>query len=298
MHSETVNIDSSLVQRLVGAQFPQWADLPVREIIPNGWDNRTFRLGEHMSVRLPSALRYTPQVEKEQRWLPKLAPFLPLPIPAPRAVGKPAAGYPFPWSVYGWIDGDTASTDLVSDMPRFATLLAEFLVALQSIDPTGGPEPGTHNFYRGGDLATYDEETRRSIAILGNDLETRAVTEVWEAALAATRRDRPVWIHGDISAGNLLVRDGLLTAVIDFGGIAVGDPSCDLAIAWTMFDGDSKDAFRAALPLDDATWARGCGWALWKALIVMAKISDTNAVEAENSRRTVSRILADHWHGI
>ena len=294
MRSDAVNIDIPLVQGLVGEQFPQWADLPIREVIPNGWDNRTFRLGEYMSVRLPSARRYAPQVEKEQLWLPKLAPLLPLPVPAPLAHGKPAAGYPFPWSVYGWIDGDTATAESVVDLSRFADSLGEFLVALQAIETTGAPGTGAHNFYRGGDLSTYDEETRRAIAVLGDDLDTSAVTEVWEAALAVTYHGPPVWIHGDVSAGNLLVRNGLLSAVIDFGGTAVGDPACDLAIAWTMFEGESRDTFRAALPLDDATWARGRGWALWKALIVMGGLSVTNAVESENSRRTISRILADH----
>lgn len=298
MNPHKVNIDSSLVKRLVADQFQRWADLPVTEVEPNGWDNRTFRLGDRMSVRLPSAKQYTQQVKKEHRWLPELAPQLPLPIPSPQAIGEPAAGYPWQWSVYGWIDGETATVEHIADMPQFASSLAQFLVALQEIDSTGGPNPGPHNFYRGGDLAVYDEETRTAIKILDGKLETGAITEVWDTALASSWNDLPVWVHGDVSPGNLLIKDGRLTAVIDFGGLCVGDPACDLAIAWTMFEGESRESFRAGLNLDDATWARGRGWTLWKALIGIAGMSKTNAIEALNSRRTVSEIVADHFRNV
>lgn len=298
MNPHKVNIDSSLVKRLVADQFQRWADLPVTEVEPNGWDNRTFRLGDRMSVRLPSAKQYTQQVKKEHRWLPKLAPQLPLPIPSPLAIGEPAAGYPWQWAVYGWIDGETATVEHIADMPQFASSLAQFLVALQEIDSTGGPNPGPHNFYRGGDLAVYDEETRTAIKILDGKLETGAITEVWDTALASSWNDLPVWVHGDVSPGNLLIKDGRLTAVIDFGGLCVGDPACDLAIAWTMFEGESRESFRAGLNLDDATWARGRGWTLWNALIGIAGMSKTNAIEALNSRRTVSEIVADHLRNV
>ena len=286
-------IDAALVRRLVAAQFPQWAALTVRPVAHGGWDNRTFHLGEEMTVRLPSAARYVAQVEKEQLWLPRLAAGLPLPIPAPLGMGAPDENYPWPWSVYGWIEGETATVAPIFDRRRFAADLAGFLDALHRVDTTGGPEAGPHSFFRGGPLATYDAETRRAIAALDGRIDANAATEVWEAALNATWRGPPVWVHGDVAAGNLLVRDGRLSAAIDFGCCAVGDPACDLAIAWTFLEGDAREAFRGALPLDGATWARGRGWTLWKALIVLAALS-ANPMDAEKSPRIIDDLVAEH----
>ena len=287
-------IDASLVKRLVSAQFPQWTDLPITPVEVDGWDNRTFQLGPDMSVRLPSAEAYAAQVEKEHRWLPILAPRLPLPIPVPLAMGIPAEGYPWRWSVYRWLDGAIASPDRIDDLSEFATRLAGFLAALQQIDPAGGPPPGPHNFYRGGPLKTYDAESRNSITALGDQIDAGRATAVWEAALAATWHGSPVWFHGDVSATNLLVRDGRLYSVIDFGCSGVGDPACDVTIAWTLLSGESREAFRAALPLDAATWARGRGWALWKALITLAAHLGTDLVEAAAAQRVIDDVLADH----
>lgn len=298
VRADKVNIDVSLVRRLVAAQLPRWADLPIKPVEVGGVDNRTFHLGEDMTVRLPSGPWYALQVEKEQRWLPKLAPLLPLPIPVPLAMGVPADGYPWHWSVYRWIEGETAASGRIADMRQFATELAEFLVALQRIDATGGPPPGRHNFFRGGPLAVYDAETRQAIAALEGKIDTDAAGKVWETALEATWRGSPVWFHGDVAWGNLLVdKGGRLCAVIDFGTSGVGDPSCDLAIAWTLFGGESRDAFRAALGLDEATWARGRGWTLWKALITLAGSIDTDPSEAGTARRVIDEVLADHEHG-
>src|SRR5882672_694469 len=155
-------IDEALVRRMVAAQFPQWADLPVRPAALGGWDNKTFHLGERMIARLPSAAEYSLQVEKEFRWLPKLAPSLPLPIPTPLALGEPSSGYPWRWSVYRWIEGDTAAPERIGDLSEFATSLARFLIALQRIDSTDGPRPGPHNFFRGLSLATYYAKTRQA----------------------------------------------------------------------------------------------------------------------------------------
>jgi aminoglycoside phosphotransferase (APT) family kinase protein len=289
-------LDASLVSRLIAGQFPQWADLPIRPVELAGWDNRTFRLGDQMSVRLPSAARYVAQVEKEQRWLPKLATLLPLPIPLPLAMGVPAAGYPWQWSVYRWVDGEPAAREPIADLSHVATALAQFLGALECIDPTGGPIPGPHNFFRGGPLSTYDAETRHTITLLGGEINASAVTEVWEAALATAWHRPPVWVHGDVADGNLLVKDGRLAGVIDFGCCGVGDPACDLAIAWTLFRGESQDAFRTALQFEGGTWARGRGWALWKALLVLAKSIDTDPLRAGEARRVIEAVLADHAH--
>lgn len=286
-----LEIDVSLVRRLL-VQFPQWADLPVKRVEFDGWDNTTFRLGEDLSVRLPSAQAYAGQVEKEHRWLPRLAPLLPLPIPVPLAMGVPANGYPWHWSVYRWLEGENATIKSIADLQQFATTLAQFLAALQRIDPADGPPPGQHNFFRGGPLTTYDSETRDAIATLRGKIDADAVTAVWEAALRATWHGPPVWLHGDVSAGNLLVEKGRLNAVIDFGCTAVGDPACDLTIAWTLFSGESRDAFREALPLDRATWARGRGWALWKGLITLVKHT-TNPTKARNARGVIDEVLVD-----
>lgn len=296
IHADEVDVDVSLVGRLIATQFPQWAHLPIKPVEFDGWDNRTFHLGEHMTVRLPSAGVYVQQVEKEQRWLPRLAPFLPLPIPVPLAMGVPGDGYPWHWSVYRWLEGETATIERIADLRQFATMLAQFLVALQRIDTAGGPPPGPHNFFRGGPLSVYDDETRHAIATLDGRIDTDAVTAVWEAALAAAWHGSPVWLHGDVSAGNLLVSKGQLSAVIDFGSSGVGDPACDLSIAWTLLGGESREAFSAALLVDSATWARGRGWTLWKGLITLAKHLEGNPLEAGKARRVIDEVVADHKH--
>ena len=294
MSDRELEIDVPLVSRLVATQFPQWTDLPIKPLDPGGWDNRSFHLGERMIIRLPSAEAYAAQVKKEHRWLPRLAPFLPLPIPIPLGLGEPALGYPWHWSIHRWLDGETASLERIADLREFAVMLAEFLAALQRIDAAGGPAAGAHNFYRGGSLKTYDSETREAVTALGDRIDVDAVTQVWEAALASTWRHTPVWVHGDVAAGNLLVSGGRLSAVIDFGSSGVGDPACDLSIAWTLFHGKSREAFRATIPLDHATWARARGWTLWKALIVLAELPGTNPLELERSPRVIDDVLADH----
>jgi aminoglycoside phosphotransferase (APT) family kinase protein len=262
-------IDVGLVRRLVAAQFPQWADLPLTPVEPGGWDNRTFRLGDELSVRLPSAAGYAESVEKEQRWLPVLAPRLPVPIPEPVAQGEPADGYPFPWSVNRWIAGRTVEEAGVDDMVAFAEDLAGFLVALQAVDSRDGPVAGEHSSFRGADPAHYDAETRAAIEVLGDRVDGKRSIGIWEDGLAERWSGDPVWFHGDFAAGNLLVRDGRLAAVIDFGTCGVGDPACDQYIAWTYLRGESRQVFRETLGGDDGMWARGRAWTLWKTLIML-----------------------------
>lgn len=311
----SAHLDTSLVRRLVAGQFPEWAGLPVRPVEFDGWDNTTFRLGNDMSVRLPSHEVYVPQVEKEHTWLPLLAPSLPLPIPVPLAKGDPTDEFAYPWSVRRWIDGEIAGRGEhataepaahIGDLTAFASELGAFLVALRRIDPASGPPAGPHSFWRGGPLAIYDIETRQTIADLGDRIDVDAVTKVWEAALDATWQAKPVWVHGDVAPTNLLVRDGRLCAVIDFGCSAVGDPACDLVMAWTFFTEQTRGAFRAALSLDAATWARGRGWALWKALLVLNRAvqhedgkeldvrTGQDPHRARRARRVLDEVLADH----
>ena len=286
-------IDTALVRKLIDSQFPQWKHLEVKPVADGGWDNRTFHLGDQMLVRMPSGPEYAPKVEKEHKWLPILAPLLPLQISIPLEIGEPGYGYPWNWSVYRWLEGETAAYAQIANTVDFAKSLAQFLVALQKIDPTNGPIPGTTTD-RGGPLAIYDDETRQALAILKDKIDVAAATEVWQAALATTWNKPPVWVHGDISLGNLLMKDGQLSAVIDFGGLAIGDPACDLAITWTFFKGESRETFRTILNLDEGTWARGRGWTLWKALIVAAGLCETNNIEGENCWRIIDEVIVDY----
>ena len=286
-------IDSALVRALIADQFPQWAHLPVAPVEYGGWDNRTFHLGDRMSVRLPSAPGYVGQVEKEQRWLPVLAPQLPLPIPAPLGAGRPSTLFPHPWSVYGWIDGTPAIARPPRNLVEFADDVARFLVALRAADATGGPPPGEHNFFRGASPAHYDDQTRVAIRELDGRIDAPLATAAWEHALAATFTGAPVWFHGDIAVGNLLLDDsGRLCAVIDFGTSGVGDPACDLALAFNSLEGESRRVYRERLGVDDATWSRGRGWALWKALIVVAG-SPAPPAETARQRRVIDEVLED-----
>jgi aminoglycoside phosphotransferase (APT) family kinase protein len=286
-------ITPELVSRLVAAQFPRWAGLPVRPVELDGWDNATFRLGEEMSVRQPSGAGYAAQVEKEHRWLPVLAGRLPLPIPEPLAKGVPGCGYPWPWSVYRWLAGEPAATAPVTDRSEFAADLAGFLAALYRIDPSGGPLPGEHNFFRGGSLAVYDSETHEAMAALDGEIDTARAAEVWQEALSATWHGPPVWVHGDVSPTNLLVDHGRLSAVIDFGSSAVGDPACDTGIAWTFLSGQSRRTFKARLPVDEATWVRGRGWVLWKSMIVLVDALKDDPGDARYTKHVIEEVLAD-----
>ncbi|WP_392538509.1 aminoglycoside phosphotransferase family protein [Legionella sp. 227] len=290
----TVHIDVSLVHRLIQSQFPQWSALPIQPVEFSGWDNRTFHLGSEMTVRLPSDAFYALQVEKEQRWLPYLASHLSLPIPIPLAKGEPTEDYPWHWSIYRWIEGQTASIARIDEMNRFAADLAQFLLQLQGIKAIGGPVAGEHSFYRGGPLSTYDAETQEAIKILRQQIDTGTLSAIWSEALSDAWLSDPVWVHGDIAPGNLLVKEGRLCAVIDFGQLAVGDPACDLVIAWTFFKTESREVFRKTLQLDKATWARARGWALWKALIVCARLPGTNPEDIEKSWNVIDELIADY----
>jgi aminoglycoside phosphotransferase (APT) family kinase protein len=220
-------------------------------------------------------------------------------------MGRPGDGFPRPWSVYRWIEGETASTGQVAYLTGFACALAGFLAALQAIDASDGPPAGAHNFFRGSPLATWDEQARQLIRLAADDIDATAAARVWDTALASTREQTPVWVHGDLTASNMLVTDGALHAVIDFGGVAIGDPAYDLVMEWEFFTGDSAAAFRRGLHVDEATWARGRGWALWKALVSLAEEreggDDAQAPARDDlfgrrhsPRQIIGLIIADH----
>jgi aminoglycoside phosphotransferase (APT) family kinase protein len=289
MHDDEVDVDAELVRRLVAAQFPRWADLPIERIRSAGTDNAMFRLGDDMVVRLPRQPSAVSQVEREHRWLPRIARSLPLAVPTPLAKGTFADGFPWPWSVYGWLEGETATIDRIRDADEAAADLAAFIVALHAIDPGGGPPGG-----RGEPLATRDEEVRDAIAALDGMLDTGAATAAWEAALQVPEwAGPPMWLHGDLLSQNLLAVDGRLRAVIDWGGVGIGDPACDAAPAWTYLPVTSRDVFRAALHVDDATWARGRGWALCFGLVALPYYVETNPVLARIARYAIAVVLND-----
>ena len=296
MRSPVPAIDVHLVQRMVDRQFPEWAALPLRPVERGGWDNRSFFLGDEMVVRLPSAVEYADQVRKEQRWLPYLAPAVPVLVPRPLALGEPMFGYPWQWSIYSRIAGEPATLGRIADLPEFAAALAGFHVALQSVDTTGGPSPGAHNFHRGGSLTIYDSEVRRSISILDGAIDMAGVMAIWRTAVESAFAGPHVWVHGDISPGNLLVQHGRLSGIIDFGSLAVGDPACDLSVAWTFFRGESRDAFLLRCGADQGMVARARGWTLWKGLIVAAGLAETNAIEWERPLLAIENLLNEARH--
>lgn len=291
MSFDTFNITVVLVSQLIAEQFPQWADLPIRPVAVSGWDNRTFHLGDTMSVRLPSGKEYAAQVLKEQTWLPILAQHVSMQISQPIAMGQPSKKYPFHWSVYRWIDGQSANTlhrDEL-DLSTIAMQLAQFLHELHQIDTQGGPVTD-----RGGSPVFYDNEARSTIIKLHNVIDADAATAVWDAAITSRWNKPAVWAHGDLSSGNILVKDKRLCAVIDFGGMTIGDPACDLVIAWTFLQGESRQIFKDQVNLDNDTWARARGWALWKAMITLAAICDKTSLQACEQLCIINDILDEH----
>jgi aminoglycoside phosphotransferase (APT) family kinase protein len=265
MRKEDLTCD--VARALIAEQCPQWAHLPIVDVPVNGWDNSSFRLGDDKLVRLPSHERYVLGVHKEHRWLPWLAPQLPLAIPTPLYLGHPGTEFPRSWSVYGWIDGEPLSTGRIDDHVQLATDVADFLRVLYSLDGSDGPPAGKQNFMRGLPLTVFDEQTREAIETQRDTLDVPAVTALWEEACSTAWAGDPVWFHGDVAPNNLLVRDGRLCAFIDFGTSGVGDPACDVVLGYTFLSGAARAAYRERLALDDDTWTRGRGWALWKALI-------------------------------
>ncbi len=291
MHENEVVTDAQLVRRLLAAQFPQWAGLPLTPVPSAGTDNALYRLGSDMVVRLPRIDWTVGQAEKERRWLPRLAPHLPLAIPEQLAMGEPDAGYPWPWSIYRWLPGASATLERLNDPCQAAGQLARFVTALWQVDATDGPPAAEHN-WRGAPLALRDEPTRKAIAALTDVIDTGKATAVWEAALEAPAWERePVWFHGDLLSGNVLIEQGRPSAVIDFGGLAVGDPACDLMIAWSLFSGVSREAFRAETAVDEATWLRGRGCALSQAVIFIPYYWHTNPIGVKNARRMIAELL-------
>jgi aminoglycoside phosphotransferase (APT) family kinase protein len=292
MHPDEVLTDVTLVRRLLAHQFPEWAGLPVRLVASYGTDHDIYRLGERLVVRLPRIGWATAQAAKEREWLPKLAPHLPLAVPVQVAQGLPAEGYPFEWSVYEWLPGEDASR-AAADREQLAVDLARFIRALRAVDTAGAPlRP---RGARGAPLIEGDEQVRRSISQLGDRIDGAAALRAWEQSLGARPwTEAEAWVHGDLLPGNLLVVEGRLGGVIDWGGLNVGDPACDLQPAWNAFEGANRRRFRAALGVDDASWLRGRGWALYQAVSALPYYWDTNPGMIRQASRALAEVLADH----
>ena len=291
MHPDEIRTDADLVRRLLAGQFPQWADLPIDRVASYGTDHDIYRLGDHLAARLPRIGWATEQAAKEAEWLPKLAPRLPLAVPVQLAMGQPAEGYPFVWSVYEWLPGENAQRT-IGDVEQAAVDLAACIRALRAVDTTGAhPRPPGA---RGAPLAELDAEVRRSIGQLGDRIDGDAALRSWHESLDAPAWEGPeVWVHGDLLPGNLLVVDGRLSAVIDFGGLNVGDPACDLQPAWNVFAGASRARFRAELEVDDASWLRGRGWALYQAVVALPYYWDTNPGMIRQASHALAEVLGD-----
>jgi aminoglycoside phosphotransferase (APT) family kinase protein len=297
LHADQPHIDDALVRQLIASQHPQWATLPIKRIESDGTTNAIFRLGSDVAARLPLVGYGEDAIDVEGHLLPLLAPHLPLVISEQLATGKPEADYPFRWSVHRWIEGEPLARAQITDLVTLAEDLAAWIAALHRVDTTGGRDAAAHDL-RGAPLAMRDEETRRGLAALADEIDVGAALAIWEEALHAERWSRaPVWAHGDLMPGNLLVRDGQLAAVIDFAGLGVGDPACDLMIAWGLFSGSSRVAFynalRDGIGLDDATWVRGRGHAIYHAAIYIPYYRHANAFGVAAARHQLAEALAD-----
>ncbi len=294
MHPDEIETDVNLVHRLLTKQCPQWAGLPICRVLSSGTDNAMYRLGDKMVVRLPRIGWAVEAVEREHAWLPRLASLLPAAIPRPLFKGAPGEGYPYPWSVYEWIEGETPVAGKLADPLSLIRQLAEFITALQRVNLPGGPPAA-----RSGPLATRREAVRAALAQLEGIIDLKPVHQAWQAALQLPDwSGPPVWLHSDLAPGNLLLVNGQLKAVIDFSGVGLGDPACDLPVAWNLLPARQRPLFRAALGVDKATWQRGRGWALAIALVQLPYYQHTNPALAASARRTIGEVLADAQQGL
>ncbi len=292
---KSVEITENLVKKLIEEQFPPYAHLSITSVPVQGWDNRTFRLGEQMLVRLPSAAKYEKQVKKEHKWLPELASYLSLPIPTPIAMGNPSKNYPWKWSIYKWLEGKSANSVEMNEetLQNIAAQLAAFLNEFHRFAPPKAPPPGLHNWWRAAHTSVYDEDARTLIKSLSALIDSNKALTLWEKAISSKWDKKPVWVHGDVASGNILVKNNNLSAVIDFGCMGVGDPACDLTIAWTFFKNKSRETFKKTIDLDPDTWARARGWALWKALYELSVVEDKSSSDAMIQIQIIKNVLEE-----
>ena len=291
MHDDEVETDAALAARLVAEQFPRWAGLPVERVDSTGTDNAMYRLGDALSVRMPRIHWAVPPLEREFEWLPRLAPALPFATPEPIALGGPGDGYPWSWTVCRWLDGTHPVAGSADGADRLAVDLARFVHAMRSLDPAGAPHTAWPR-----PLHEEDEFVRTTLDVVGDDLGVlrEPVARIWDDALAAPAwAGPPTWIHGDLSPGNLLVRDGRLAGVLDFGAMGVGDPASDLRVAWNLLPRAARERFRTALDADDAEWRRARGWTLLQALAQLSYFPVRNPPLAASARHVIGELVAE-----
>jgi aminoglycoside phosphotransferase (APT) family kinase protein len=293
MNEKAIILSPDLAGKLITEQFPEYSHLQITDVEKQGHDNRSYRLGEHMLIRMPTAADYALKVPKEQEILPKLAKHLSVSIPAPIKMGKPSTDYPYPFSIYKWLPGKSINLLTLKDQDKeqLAADLSKFLKELQAITNVAGPEPGQHNWWRGDHVSVYDKGAREQIAELTNVIDASRALALWDKACATKWDKKPVWIHGDFAIGNMLMDSGKLSAVIDFGGAAVGDPACDLVIAWTYLSGKARETFISKMDMDQDTWLRARAWALWKATFELCQIADKNSQEADLQKRIIDDLI-------
>lgn len=282
-----------LAHKLIAEQFPEFSGLPITDVEKQGHDNRTYRLGKRMLIRMPTAENYALKVPKEHDLLPQLAKHLSLSIPDPIKMGKPSRDFPYLFSIYKWLPGKSINLLMLTDKEkeRLAFDLAKFLKELQAITDVEGPAPGQHNWWRGDHVSIYDKGAREQIAELADLIDVTRAFALWNQACATKWDKTPVWIHGDFSIGNILMEDGKLSSVIDFGGAAVGDPACDLVIAWTYLVGKAREIFISEMDIDQETWLRARAWALWKATFELCQISDKTSPDAHLQKRMIDEVM-------
>ena len=292
MHDGELDIDPELVGRLVATQFPHLSGLPIEEVRSTGTVNAIFRIGDDLYARLPRMETWAEDLRREWRWLPQLSPHLSLPVPVPVSLGWPDDTYPFFWAIYAWIAGRPYADDLVHDEQVAAEDLARFVLELRRVDPAGAPRAGRRP------LRELDAVTRDAIRSARGLIDGEAALDAWDRALEAPAwAGTPVWIHTDLLRPNVLVRDGRIGAVIDFGGAGIGDPAADVIAAWSVFGSTGRSTFRDALEVDDGTWNRARGFALHQAAVIIPYYSETNPDFAASAQRTVGEVLADIGFG-
>ncbi|HKI74134.1 MAG TPA: aminoglycoside phosphotransferase family protein [Pseudomonadales bacterium] len=294
IHNDQLHSDEDLVRGLLEAQFPQWSSLPITAVPTSGTESAIYRLGNEMVVRMPYLPSRDDQLEKLFHWLPAIGPRLPLPIPEPIGRGLPTEEFPAAWSIIRWLPGEEVTLEGLADPVDAARTLANFVRVLTSIDPTGGPAPGTHNFWRGVPLSHRDQITRQSLNASGKLIDVNQVARTWERLLCTPEwTGAPCWLHGDLAPDNMLATNGQLTAVIDWGGLGIGDPAIECLPAWNLFRGESRQAYREALGFDDATWARGRGLALSTAIVALPYYIDKIPVRAAHAREIINEVLQE-----
>lgn len=287
------NITLNLAKKLINTQFPEYSHLNITEVAQQGHDNRTYRIGNNMLIRLPTDESYALKVPIEYKLLTKLAPYLGISIPEPIKIGSPSDIYPYPFSIYKWLDGNSANQEQLDaeTLETIAYQLAMFLKKLQSIVNVTGPNPGQHNWWRGDHISVYSKRVIEQISTLKDIIDSKASLNLWQQACSTFYKDKPVWIHGDFAAGNILIKENRLSGVIDFGGAAIGDPACDLVIAWTYLFDKSRDIFIHEIDLDDDTWLRARAWALWKATLELCQIKDKNSASARLQVNIINSVI-------